>query len=119
MVPMLVTLLAGVLEFGRILDAWVVVSNAARQGGRIAALGEPASEVQDQVVAYLASSFGARTDVQLPEKADVRVVNAQGLTGDAVTVVVPAYVEVYVPLIKDLILTNPFTVTGKIAMRIE
>src|SRR4051812_13692369 len=52
----LVLLLAGVLEFGRVLDVWVITRNAAREGARIGATGGTATEVRGRVLTYLNTS---------------------------------------------------------------
>ena len=41
--PILLMILFGILEMGRVLDAWIVVQNAAREGARSGALATSAN----------------------------------------------------------------------------
>jgi len=51
-VPILFLLLAAVVDFGRAFDAYIVLTNAAREGARFGSLANPLteSEIQDLVV---------------------------------------------------------------------
>jgi Flp pilus assembly protein TadG len=51
-VPILLLLLAAVIDFGRAFDAYIVRTNAAREGARFASLANPLTvpEIQDLVV---------------------------------------------------------------------
>ena len=56
-VPMLLFLLAGIAEFGIIFQQYEVVTNAAREGARIAVLpGYSTADVQTRVGAYLTAA---------------------------------------------------------------
>jgi Flp pilus assembly protein TadG len=55
--PVLVLLLTGIWEVGRMVEATQVVSNAAREGARLAATGNvTAAQVQTRVYNYLVSA---------------------------------------------------------------
>lgn len=64
--PFLLSLAVAVWEFGHILDALLVVTNAAREGTRYAVATTPRdpatfpNQVRDRVMAYLADGYGAR-----------------------------------------------------------
>lgn len=52
--PLLLVIFAGIVDFGMLLQRYEVVTNAAREGARIAVLpGYPASVVRDRVRAYV------------------------------------------------------------------
>ena len=55
--PILFMLIFGIIEFGRVFNAYVIVSNAAREGARQAAVGTADSEVRTKVK-EVASSLG-------------------------------------------------------------
>ena len=58
--PLLVSMLFGVIDFGRLFNAEVQLSQAAREGARIAALGAAAGDpVARAVAAAPAPGFGA------------------------------------------------------------
>jgi len=117
--PILVTLLVGILEFGRVLDAWLVVANAAREGARNAALGLSAAQVRDEAYNYLARGVGTRTDVQLPSPSEIEVIGAGGRPGDPVSVRVPLRVWIYTPLVQSLLPANPVPLYGSVTMRLQ
>ncbi|MGH8867316.1 MAG: TadE/TadG family type IV pilus assembly protein [Actinomycetes bacterium] len=47
--PILLLLVFGIIDFGRALNAQITVTQAAREGARLAALGRPTSEVTTRV----------------------------------------------------------------------
>ncbi|MBI4498697.1 MAG: pilus assembly protein [Chloroflexi bacterium] len=119
LVQVLVLLLAGVLEVGRVLEVWVVTTNAAREGARLAALGQPIGAVQQRAYDYLTTSLAGRTDVVLPDLASIAVTNAGGLPGDPVTVDLTTGVLIMTPLIQNLFPTHPVPVRGVLTMRLQ
>jgi len=109
--PILVFLTFGMIEFGRILNAQIIVTHAAREGARHASLGESATAVAAHVVASCPT---------LDEtKLAVTVSNAGGASGSAVSVEVVYPVEIAVPLIADLLGGETVDVRQKAVMRLE
>lgn len=81
--PLLLFLLMGIFEFGRAWNVYQVVVNAAREGGRVAALPTGfanADSVQSRVATYLAS---AHLD---PQSASVQLQDVEGATGSIASV---------------------------------
>ncbi len=116
--PMILILVMGTLELGRVYQAWVVVSNAAREGARAAALGVGATTIQSNVLDDLQTSgMAANMGVQLPSAGDVLVQPSTGAPGDLVTVYVPLWVQLQVPLISALMPANPLKVGAYSTMR--
>ena len=111
--PTLVLILFGVLELGRVVDAWLVVHNAAREGARAGAaavLGQdPATSAQNAALGYLASGLGARTDVATTNVTPV-------VTSDDVRVTAEADIYLYTPLFQALV-TSPVPVRATVDMR--
>lgn len=126
--PLLIVLLFSVWELGRIFDAWLVVTNAAREGARYAVAGE--SDVKGKVMAYIASSsrrfeFEDEADPYPDVNGDAHIywndkkyfkVDRPGSSGP-VTVTLRARVDIFAPLPRVGALRNPFTVTGRAVMR--
>jgi Flp pilus assembly protein TadG len=53
LIPIVIILIVGIVDFGRILMTQHVVTNAAREGARLVALGEGYSDVKEKVVYYI------------------------------------------------------------------
>ncbi|MBI2322980.1 MAG: pilus assembly protein [Chloroflexi bacterium] len=94
--PILLLILASILETGRVFDAWVVVHNAAREGARAGVVAAPAVDVaataQQAAERYLAVGLGARGDVA------ATLVEPPVVTAEAVAVTARADVAPYTPL---------------------
>jgi Flp pilus assembly protein TadG len=112
LLPVLLVLAFGALEFGRIFDAWVVATAASREGARQAALGVSASSVKTQVVLpYLqASGLAGDVTITLPTTDQILVNPQTGLPGESVTVYVPVWIEVETPIVNRLLPANPMKV---------
>ncbi len=109
--PVLILLVMGIMEFGRLFQVWLVVPHAAREGGRYAAVGKSSSEVRTQVIAASPS-----LDTGL---LSITTQNAQGASGTSVTVQVSYPVTMITPLIGDMLPQNPHAVQSTVVMRLE
>ncbi len=76
--PILLLLLFALVDFGRGFYTWLLVTNAAREGARVAAVQSPESAVQNRIT----EALGALD----PGKLDVTLTNVQGPRGQPVTV---------------------------------
>lgn len=110
-VPMLVLILFGILECGRMFNCWLVAENAAREGARLGAVQASAADITTRVRAVSPTLETARTTVE--------VINAQGAPGTSVTVRVRYSFQFVVPLIARLFPSNPLVLTGETSMRLE
>ena len=53
-IPMLLLVSVGIFEFGRAYQTWQILTNAAREGARVAVLPDPtAGVVEDRVLQYM------------------------------------------------------------------
>lgn len=100
--PVLLLLLAGIVDMGFLFKNWEVVTNAAREGARMAALpGWLESEVETRVNNYLA---------------------AGGLEGTATTTVAPVSINVGTQMINGIKVTvaypHSYMILGPIAQMI-
>lgn len=81
--PLLLAVVAGIIDFGFLFQRYEVVTNSAREGARIAVLpGYTTADVQDRVLSYIeeglgmsASEASSRTDVDV---AAVTITSAGG-----------------------------------------
>ncbi len=110
--PLFFLLLFGVIEMGRIGHAYIVVSNAAREGGRLATIGKSDLVIEDSIK-------NAATTLN-PDNLTITISPTQDLrqSGAGVTVSVEYPVQLIVPLISSII-PNPFVVSTSINMRLE
>lgn len=103
--PLILLLLVGIWEVGRMLEVQQLMVNAAREGGRQATAGTPKGQIADQVRTYLRNA-GLPADVA--NKATVSLDNTWKTPQDN-----PAYlVRVSVPL-RDLRWTTLNLVTNE------
>lgn len=131
--PILLTLGFAIWEFGRLTDVLIVTTNAAREGARYAAThgSDPnlAQDTQNDVYAYLQSSFGA---ARFGGSGDLAITSSQIAVqfftptgaadvgpspGDQVTVTVPIQAKVFTPFVPGL--SDPKTLTGVSTMRLQ
>jgi Flp pilus assembly protein TadG len=116
LVPLLMLMLFGVLELGRVVDAWIVVNNAAREGAREAAMAYPDSVTtstgQSAALAYLNSGLAPRGDIAQPIPTPV-----VQLSSDSVEVTAKADVQLYTPLFQALLGGQVVHVVANATMR--
>lgn len=125
--PLVLLVSVGIFEFGRAFQTWQVITNAAREGARVAVLPNPAAgSVEARVTAYLTSG-------QLPNPASATinvnrnaVINIGGAnaTASVVTVQYPFNFVVLNPVARLVVGTStlgaaPITMTTSAEMRNE
>ena len=106
----LLLLLAGIIEFGRVFSAQLIVLHASREGARLGAIDPDDSAIR----ARAKDAAGAldTTNVTVTISAESRE------RGEQLTVQVEYDVAIIMPFIGS-ILSNPYTVRGVTKMRIE
>lgn len=122
--PLLILLLMALVDFGRVFDAWLISTNAAREGARYGAVYAS----QDYITAadvrtlstqkafdYLTSGLDGRTDVTFA-MGDIAVALPSKTPGEPVTVSVTVRVEIL--FLPAMFLPNPTGVQGQATMRI-
>ena len=138
--PILVILIFGAIEFGRIFHATHVITSAAREGARAAAVGKTNTVIQEKVENALGSytkkekvfikEIGAATpdDYETDPVVDGDVYftidpySLSDRTGDDVTVYVKGAVDILIPIVGDLlkgIVPDPYIAESYATMRIE
>jgi Flp pilus assembly protein TadG len=124
--PILLLVSVGIFEFGRAYQTWQILTNATREGARIAVLpGMPAGAPQARTLQYMQA--GGLTKAALNEisitAVDVSLGGAATAGGSRVTVNYPFEFMVLQPvarLITSGSMTGaPFTLTASASMRNE
>lgn len=110
--PVLLLLLMGIIEFGRIISCYMIINNLAREGARFAAVGKSDSQINDILLDERATLDADRIQVQFsPTYAD-------RVKGEPLKVTINYTVDLITPLIPE-ILPNPLPISSECTMRLE
>ena len=112
--PLLLLILGGLIDFGRVFNQSMIVTAAAREGARAAAVGESASVAANAAAA--AKAYAAAID---QGGLQVSVNPTAPASGDRMTVTVTNPVTIYFPGMAVFFPSNPYTVRGVATMRKE
>lgn len=110
-VPILTILLFGVMEVGRFMNAYLIISNGAREGARLGAVQGSSADITTKVQQV--------TSTLDPARRTITVTNARGWTGEYVTVQVVYRYNFLVPMVSLLFPSNPYNLTARAIMRLE
>jgi len=110
-VPLLILMLMGIMECGRIFNEALVVTAAAREGARAAAVG-----ASDATVIAAASQAAASVNTG---KLLVTVTPSIRVGGQEVTVTVTNPVVIVTPIISNFFNGSIYNATGTAVMRVE
>jgi Flp pilus assembly protein TadG len=124
--PLLLLVSVGIFEFGRVFQTWQVLTNAAREGARIAVLpGADSGDVQARVRQYLQDGqLGGYSDATINvDRAATIAVGAGTASASIVTVNYPYDFMVLNPVarlvVSDSTLGTPITISVAAEMRNE
>jgi Flp pilus assembly protein TadG len=112
--PVIILVLFGILEFGRISYSYIVITHAAREGARAGAVGKTDAEIV-ATIRETAPLPNADTNLHITKLEPSESARTSGLP---LTVEVAYDVELVTPLF-DKLLPNPFTLKSRVTMRIE
>lgn len=109
--PLVILIVFGTIEFGRVFNAYLVVSNASREGARAAAVGKSNAEI-NTMITDKASTLGAVTVTINP--------SGNRTYGSEVTVTVNHNLNLLVPVIRNIIAPGGILdVNSATSMRVE
>ena len=108
-VPIFLLLVFAIVDFGMGFHAWITVTNAAREGARLGAVGGSSIEISDEVYATSATLDAAQLSVI--------VTNAEGLPGTSVTVDVTYDYHLITPLSSVMGLVSGSTIGPNLAFK--
>jgi len=115
--PVLFLLFAGIVQFGFIINAKVVVNSASYEGAKAATMSEdPVSGASQAVLEYAAASIPGWN---LDSRLEIETSNSGNKPGDEVTVRVTYYVPVFFSNIVSLPGGSQMSVIGESTMQIE
>ena len=124
--PIFLLLLVGIFDFGRAIYAYNTVSNAAREGGRLAITDQTLADIQAHAAQHAASLQVADTDVYVDYRAQATpdtesscdaLVGTDAAVGCIAVVRVPYIYNAATPLIGNLV--GPIYVSGETRFRVE
>jgi Flp pilus assembly protein TadG len=113
--PILLLLLFGIIEFGRVMGAGVIVTHSARDAARYGAVGATNNEIVERIRTNTAASL---YDPSAPSDLQIEITRTDVNGGRDIEVNVSYAVQLYMPIIPGLI-GNPFIVEGSSLMRLE
>lgn len=110
--PILLLLVFGTIEFGRVFNSYLEVTNAAREGARAGVVGATDDAITATVKNAAVLLNGNSLDITVTPGPDYRS------RGAALNVTVDYPVPIYTPIISSII-GNPYTVKASATMRVE
>lgn len=113
--PLLIMILFGIVEFGRVLNTYIVVTNLSREGARFAAVGGSDTAVTDFIKNAAA---GSGFDVSLIQVQPSPPSINKRLRGSTIQVRVSYPVDILAPVIGSII-GDPYVVQSQTSMRVE
>lgn len=110
--PVLLLILTGIIDFGMLLSDYMLIVNASREGARYAAVGYSDTRIEEIV--------GGLTGTLDSSKMTISVYPAESLRkkGDEVEVKICYDHSLFTPLV-NLFLPDPINLQSKTVMRVE
>lgn len=112
LIPILITILMGIFEFGRIFNAHLILTHASREGARSAALSSSDTDIIQTVnesIFYLDTS-NLTISIYPSQSSRSR--------GTKVTVELDYNIDIIAPFL-EAIISDPFPLESKTVMRVE
>lgn len=110
--PVLLLLLTGIIDFGLLFNSYLVVSNASREGARHAVVGDSDAQIRSVAANAAASLDPARLEIEITPGEAARD------TGDSVTVTVRYGYSMITPVIAAFF-PETFDIESSTTMRCE
>jgi len=111
-IPILLLIVMGILQFGLMLNSYLAIENAAREGARAGIVGSSDAEIKNLVI--------TTSPVLDPEKLTVIITpnETNRVSGDTLTVKVTYNYTLIVPIISSLF-NHAVVLNGQTSMRVE
>lgn len=111
LLPVLMLILMGILEFGRIFSAYMIISHASREGARTGSVGGSDIEI-------IAAVQGTSPTLDLSNMTITISTPAGRDRGDPLTVKIDYDVDLMVPLLGNVV-GDPVSMDAETTIRIE
>lgn len=109
--PIILLILLGLLEFGRIMSGWMIITHASREGARLASLGGSNSQITTRVKAVSTTLTLTNMTVAISPSSNRN-------TGTMVTVNVSYTINLMTPFV-GAIVGNSIPMDAQTTMRVE
>jgi Flp pilus assembly protein TadG len=119
-IPILLLVAIGIFEFGRAYQTWQVLTNAAREGARMAVLPDPTEGIaEERALAYMEAGMlsNAASAEIVVNRSDSFIVNSTTVSASRVTIDYPFSFIVLGPIVKLVAPTSELG--GDLTMRAE
>ena len=110
--PILMLLIMGIFQFGMMLNAYITIGNAAREGARAGIIGSSDAEIQNLIISTSPSLEPKNLSVSITPSGTNRI------SGGTLTVNVTYNYKLTVPIISSLF-NNVIVLNGQTSMRVE
>jgi hypothetical protein len=112
-IPLLIIILFGIIEFGRVFHSYLIITHASREGARVGVVGQSNEAIEQRVqeAAPLANMDKLTTGIS-PFGQAART------PGVPLTITVDYEVELFTPVLSS-ILINPVPLQAQTTMRME
>jgi Flp pilus assembly protein TadG len=110
--PLIIMLFMGMVEFSRIFGSYLLITHASREGARMASIGRTDEEVRTNVTNKVNILNVSELQIIFTPEDDSRI------TGEDVRVCVKYKLQIYAPVISSIV-SNPFEMEANTYMRVE
>lgn len=110
--PVIILLLSGIIDFGLFFNSYLIVNNAAREGARLAVTGSSDANVINEIRSMVSSLDSSKISISVAPDEAIRS------EGDEVIVTVGYDYNLITPLINS-IFSDAIHINAKTIMRME
>lgn len=112
MLPIVVLILMGIIEFGLMLNSYLMIENASREGARTGIVGSTDTDIRSQITVVSPVLDSNRLTI------NITPAESQRKSGDTLTVSVTYSYQMTVPIISNLF-SSPIQLRAQTSMRME
>lgn len=110
--PIVILILTGIIDFGLMFNNYLVITNASRDGARSAVTGKTDSQIITEITSMTSTLDQSKLTITISPAANLRK------KGDNITVTVNYDYQLLTPVISAII-PNPVHLSSQMVMRIE
>lgn len=110
--PLLIIILFGIIEFGRVFHSYLMITHASREGARVGVVGQSNGDIEQRIQNATTLNLDKLTITITPSDQGART------PGVPLTVLVDYQVELFTPILGS-ILPNPVELQAQTTMRME